>query len=119
MIVNFEQITANLPPTSIHKYALCLSEKLKSHYGVGNELNNAAMKKHLADNGYILTPAQVRQTLHYMRVHFMFANEEMNMCYICANQKGYFITNSQDEINRYKTSLQQRMNSINEILACL
>ncbi len=116
MIVNFEEITANLPHTSVHKYALCLADTLKLHFGVGSEINNLQIRKYLLDKGYILTPAQARQTLHYIRVHFVFMTDEMTKCVLCANKKGYYLTDNQSDIDRYKLSLQQRINSISEIL---
>ena len=58
--------------------------------------------------GYKVSEARIRKLIHYIRVNRLVKN-------IIATSKGYYIATTEEEIKSFVESLQQRINSIEEV----
>lgn len=116
MIIGFEQITENLPPILTKTYAELLSIEFRTkHTGIGKEAKNKTLSTFLLQHGHHVREVEVREVIHYLRKHYKFVDFDLNIGYICANSKGYFLTFDKVQIWNYKESLRQRWQSIKEI----
>lgn len=116
MIIGFEQITANLPPTLVKTYAELLSIEIRTyHIGIGKEVKNKTLSKYLFQHGHTVREVQIREVLHFLRKHYKFVDSDLQVGFICANSKGYFLTFDKVEVWNYKESLRQRWQSIKEV----
>lgn len=116
MIIGFEQITQNLPPTLIKVYAELLSVEIRTyHVGVDKKVSNRTLVKYLFQHGHSVREPQIREVIHYLRRHYKFVDDNLNIGIICANSKGYYLSFDKTDIWNYKESLRQRWQSIKEV----
>lgn len=59
---------------------------------------------------YVLTGPRFRKIIHHIRVADMIPNYQL-----IANSKGYFLSNNQQEIDKFIKSCRERANSFNEV----
>lgn len=116
MIIGFEQITQNLAPTVAHICAELLAAKFRDeHVGSQKLIKNTDLRVFLSKAGHKMSEVQLRQVIHYLRINFKFSDENLNKGYICAKQKGYYLSFNEEENRKYKLSVRQRWIAIKEI----
>lgn len=82
---------------------------LRTKIGEENAITNTRMTKGMKAQGYKVNPARMRKLLHHIRVNHLIEN-------LVSSSKGYYIATTRMEVVKYKKSLQQRLNSIKELL---
>ena len=105
MIKTFEAHTHKLTPRELFAIGYIKSLFKKGRTITGKEI----AKNVLIHLGFNLSPPRVRAVIHYIRVSKLIKN-------LIATQKGYKAFASKKEVQTYVTSLEQRVNSINEII---
>lgn len=113
MLVTFEEITANLPKGEMRTLSnLLINHMLDTCIMQGEVIKNVEIRRFFKENQHNVADAQVRQIIHNIRVNYTFSNN----CYLCASQKGYLLTNDIKKVALFKKSLEQRRQSIQEVI---
>jgi hypothetical protein len=107
MIKGFEKETHELTEQELKLVGLMV-QGLKTKIGKINAITNKKMENALVDVGYKVNPSRIRKLIHHIRVKKLVPN-------LISTNKGYYIATSEEEIFDYIESLQQRINSIEEI----
>ncbi len=107
MIKGFKKETQKLTDYELTLVPL-LVLGLKTKIGKINAIKNKEMVAALKDLGHKVNEARIRKLIHYIRVNKLVKN-------IIATSKGYYIATTEKEINDFVESLQQRINSIEEV----
>jgi hypothetical protein len=81
-----------------------LASKVGSSMAVTNKEIQAGMKR----LGHKVTDSRVRKLINYIRFHHLVPR-------LIATSKGYYVSNEKEEILKYISSLQARLNEINII----
>lgn len=108
MIKGFERETHELTSDEMRMVAPMVNG-LKTKIGVDKAITSQKMIKAMRQAGYKIDGPRLRKIVHFIRVNKLVPN-------LISTSKGYFIATTQSEIDDYKRSLQQRINSISEIL---
>jgi|TARA_R100000482_G_scaffold124933_2_gene80058 hypothetical protein len=108
MIALFEEITYEL--TEYEKTTLLpiVVKGLKNKHGKENAITNKKICEALTGLGYKVNGPRLRKIIHHIRV------EELIMG-LCCNSKGYYVTDSLEELSKYVESLAQRIRSQQQI----
>ena len=85
---------------------------LKSHVGSEDSVTSTEIVRKLKEQGYKINGARVRKLVHHIRVTGIIKN-------LIASSKGYYITNDPKELERFKSSLLERRNSIDEVIKAM
>lgn len=104
MITNFEEITADLSVAEL----VAIPHLVKLIEGADCPLKNKAMcvfLNSIPTLDFKATDSRVRKFLNYIRIKKLVKN-------LIATSKGYYITHDEKEIERYKKSLQERIDAI-------
>jgi len=105
MIINFEKITKPLNDKEVE-----FAELLTSVFNDSVKYyKNKDIVYLAAGMGLRLTPARVRQVIHYIRINHLVNG-------LVATADGYKRATSDAELQRYVKSLRQRRNSIDDII---
>lgn len=114
MITNFEIITSELDRYE-QRLVSVFADILKDHVGKENAITNKRMREKLLTNNNInIKPARVRKIIHFLRVKDVFQNYAL-----LASSQGYYLSNNPEEIDKQIESLEQRMNSIDDVRVAL
>lgn len=108
MIKNFEKETHELTEQEL-KIVPIIVKGLSIKVGKDNVVTNKTMVDGLKLKGWIVNPARIRKIIHHIRVLQLVPN-------LISTNKGYYIATTQEEVEDYVLSLEQRVNSINEVI---
>ena len=104
MITLFEDITYELTEYELNTLLPIVVKGLKSKYGKENAITNKKICEALKSKGYKVTEPRLRKVIHHIRVEQLIVG-------LCCNSKGYYVTDSIEELGRYVESLAQRIRS--------
>lgn len=107
MITNFEKETHELNDYERDVLLPLLVKGLRTKVGKENAVTNKQICNALKEQGYKLNDARVRKLVQYIRVNHIVP-------LVIATSKGYYIATSKDEVEKYITSLTERLNAIKE-----
>ncbi len=108
MINGFEKITKDVTDLEKNKLAPIIIKKLNKCIGKSKSITNAKLIDLLITKGHSTNQARVRMIIHYIRINGLVER-------LVAGKKGYFISNDEQELNKYIDSLLQRVSSIEAI----
>jgi hypothetical protein len=108
MITLFEEITYELTDYEKETLLPIIVKGLSKKHGKGNAITNKKMCEALTKAGYEINGPRLRKIIHHIRVEQLLVG-------LCSNSKGYYITNSLEELSQYVLSLAQRIRSQQEI----
>lgn len=112
MITGFEKFTTELTSKEI-KIAEIVAQALSKRIGKNKIVTNGQMCKGLlSKKGIKISEVRIRKIIHELRV------KDKIKCLI-ATANGYYICNEIADLRVYVNSLQQRINSIEEIKTAL
>ena len=107
MITGFEKETHEL-----NEYELTLVQPmingLTTKIGKINAITNKKMMEAMKSRGDKVDAVRIRKLIHFIRVKKLVPN-------LVSSNKGYWIATTEDEVLDYVQSLQERINSIEEI----
>ena len=104
MITLFEDITYELTEYELNTLLPIVIKGLKSKYGKENAITNKKICEALKSKGYKVSEPRLRKVIHHIRVEQLIVG-------LCCNSKGYYVTDSIEELGRYVESLAQRIRS--------
>ncbi len=108
MITLFEEITYELTDYEQEKLLPIIVKGLKNKHGKKNAITNKKMCEALTAAGYKISEPRLRKIIHHIRVEQLLVG-------LCSFSKGYYITDSLEELSEYVLSLGQRIRSQQEI----
>ena len=82
----------------------CLQNKV----GKENAVTNCYMVEKMQEHGYKISEARVRKIINYIRIHGLIDR-------LMASNKGYYITEDENEMSNYIQSLIGREEAIHEV----
>lgn len=109
MVNYFEQITEELYSYEKEIVVPEIINILKNRIGKENHIKNSEIKKILDSKSINIVTSRIRKVIQYIRI-----NGDVEC--LMATSKGYYISESKEELDKYIESLHQRSNSI-EFLA--
>lgn len=104
MITLFEDITYELTEYETETLLPIVVKGLERKYGKQNAITNKKICEALKNKGYKITEPRLRKIIHHIRVEQLIVG-------LCCNSKGYYVTDSIEELGRYVESLAQRIRS--------
>jgi hypothetical protein len=104
MVIGFEEYTASLSEGEV-AIAEWLATELPKYVGKKKAVSNHRIRWILFEKHGIVTPARVRKLINYIRINCLVAN-------LIANNAGYYVAETQEEVETYVHSLRQRAASI-------
>ncbi|QDP66760.1 MAG: hypothetical protein GOVbin5978_36 [Prokaryotic dsDNA virus sp.] len=104
MITLFEDITYELTDYEKNTLVSVVVKGLSSKKGKENAITNKVICEKLKSAGYKITEPRLRKIIHHIRVEQLIVG-------LCCNSKGYYVTDSLEELSRYVESLAQRIRS--------
>lgn len=104
MITLFEEITYELTDYEINSLVPIVVKGLKNKIGKENAITNKVICEKLKNAGYKVSEPRLRKIIHHIRIEQLIVG-------LCCNSKGYYVTNSLEELGRYVESLAQRIRS--------
>ncbi|MCK4968658.1 MAG: hypothetical protein KAS12_06385 [Candidatus Aenigmarchaeota archaeon] len=108
MINGFKNETKQLTEYEL-KLIPIIVDKIKFNIGKDNAVKNKDIIRFLTLKGYEkITAVRIRKLIHFIRVKKLVSN-------LIATSKGYYRATTKDELNNFVESLQQRINSIEEV----
>ena len=107
MINGFEEETHELTEAELAIVPVIVS-KIKFNFGVERAATNKMILDYLKKEGYKVNPARIRKAIHYIRTQGLVED-------LISTNKGYFVARRKEEVINYVESLQQRINSIEEV----
>jgi hypothetical protein len=91
------------------KIASTVGDYIRKRASKGKEVNNAALVAMLEVNGFKrVKDSEIRRIIHWLRVKGKFQ-------WILANQKGYFYSESEEDLKVYLSTLKKKINSMREV----
>lgn len=109
MLQGFEQITHELTQYEESTLLPIIVAGLREKAGKKKAVTSTYICQSMKDAGYKITPPRLRKLIHEIRVRKLIPN-------LISTSKGYYISSNYDEIEKYKTSLRERANSILSVL---
>lgn len=110
MIINFEEITKELNQYEHDVIVPILIKVLKVRIGKARAITNKEIIKQLKEKLNIKTSGpRIRKMIHFIRITGVVTR-------LIATSKGYYVSNSKDEMTKYINSLHQRISSIDQII---
>lgn len=104
MIKGFEDITHELTDDE-RKLLQAFVNGLKSKRGKQNAVSNKTIRQKFEDNWKMKIPdARVRKLINHIRINDLVP-------LLCSTSKGYFVAQSNEEVNDYLTGLKQRISA--------
>jgi len=104
MITLFEDITYELTDYELNTLVSVVVKGLSSKKGKENAITNKVICEKLKSAGYKVSEPRLRKIIHHIRVEQLIVG-------LCCNSKGYYVTDSLEELSRYVESLAQRIRS--------
>lgn len=104
MITLFEDITYELTDYETETLLPLVVKGLKNKKGKENSITNKVICQKLKEAGYKISEPRLRKIIHHIRVEQLIVG-------LCCNSKGYYVTDSLEELGRYVESLAQRIRS--------
>ncbi len=104
MITLFEDITYELTDYELNTLVSVVVKGLSSKKGKENAITNKVICEKLKSAGYKISEPRLRKIIHHIRVEQLIVG-------LCCNSKGYYVTDSLEELSRYVESLAQRIRS--------
>ncbi len=108
MITLFEEITYELTEYERDTLVPIVVKGLKNKHGKENAITNKRICEALTSSGYKVNGPRLRKIIHHIRVEQLIVG-------LCCNSKGYYVTDSLEELDKYVESLAQRIRSQQEI----
>ena len=108
MIALFEEITYELTEYEETTLLPIVVKGLKNKHGKQNAITNKKICEALTTVGYKVNGPRLRKIIHHIRVEELIVG-------LCCNSKGYYVTDSLEELNKYVESLAQRIRSQQQI----
>lgn len=108
MINGFEEYTAPLSEYEKDTLLPLLVEILSHRVGADRAITNKTLVKHFRENGLKLSDARTRKLINHIRIHNLVPR-------LVASSKGYYITQSQDELEAFIMSLRGREEAIRAV----
>lgn len=108
MLTGFEDITYELTPKEV-ELVNGFVKGFKNKVGAKNAITSTQIIKLYKAKGENLTGARVRKIVNFIRTNKLIIN-------LIATSKGYYIENDPEKLEKYKESLQQRVNEITRVL---
>jgi hypothetical protein len=107
MITGFEKETHELTDYELELVPRFV-KGFKTKIGEDNAIKNIDIQKKFKEIDIKLSDARIRKVINYIRVNGLVKN-------LISSSKGYWIENDQERIDKYINSLQQRINSIQQL----
>lgn len=108
MVTDFEKFTQPLDKEE-RKIAMVIGNYIYKFSRKGKESSNNFLRLYLHQNNYPqIKGVRVRAMIHWLRVKKKYK-------WILANGQGYYYSRSKADLERYKTSLANRINSIQKV----
>ena len=104
MITLFEEITYELTEYEKSDLLPVVVRGLRNKHGKENAITNKKICEALTSAGYKVNGPRLRKIIHHIRVEQLIVG-------LCCNSKGYYVTDSLEELSRYVESLAQRIRS--------
>lgn len=104
MITLFEDITYELTDYELNTLVSVVVKGLSNKKGKENAITNKVICEKLKSAGYKISEPRLRKIIHHIRVEQLIVG-------LCCNSKGYYVTDSLEELSRYVESLAQRIRS--------
>ena len=104
MVIGFEEYTASLTEGEV-LMAEWLATQLPAYVGKQKAITNYRIRWMLFEKFGNLTAARVRKLINHIRINCLVRN-------LVANNTGYYVATSQEEVETYVQSLRQRAASI-------
>ena len=108
MITLFEEITYELTEYEKSDLLPVVVRGLRNKHGKENAITNKKICEALTSAGYKVNGPRLRKVIHHIRVEQLIVG-------LCCNSKGYYVTDSLEELDKYVESLAQRIRSQQEI----
>lgn len=108
MITNFEEITYELTEEEM-KYVSGFVSAFNKRVGEENAITSVEITAKFKQLNISMNGARIRKIVNYVRTNKLVKN-------LIATSKGYYVASSQEQIDKYKLSLQQRINEIQRVL---
>lgn len=104
MVIGFEEYTASLSEGEV-VMAEFLASKLATYVGKKKAVSNYRLRWMMFDPYGNVPAARVRKLINYIRINCLVRN-------LVANSAGYYVAETQEEVDVYVQSLRQRAASI-------
>lgn len=104
MITLFEEITYELTDYEMDTLVPVVVKGLKNKIGKENAITNRVICDKLKSANYKISEPRLRKIIHHIRIEQLIVG-------LCCNSKGYYVTDSLEELGRYVESLAQRIRS--------
>ena len=108
MITGFEDETHELTEYEFNVLLPALVSGLKRRKGKHNAVKSTEAIKKLKAGGFKISPPRWRKVVHHIRVHHLVGG-------LISTSKGYYIAETMEEVETYRKSLRERINSIQEV----
>ena len=105
MVNYFEQLTSELSENELDKILPEVKKILETKIGKVNIITNSKIIKTLKGDEVSTSPARVRKIIQHIRL-----SGEIPL--LMATNRGYYISNNKEELDKYIESLHQRADSI-------
>jgi hypothetical protein len=104
MITLFEEITYELTEYETEILVPLVVKGLSGKIGKENSITNKAICEKLKTSNYKISEPRLRKIIHHIRIEQLIVG-------LCCNSRGYYVTDSLEELGRYVESLAQRIRS--------
>lgn len=111
MIIGFEEETKPLTEEE-HKLLPEFVRCLQKYTGKKNAITNKSIREGYWRKGIKLSDSRIRKIINHIRLHNMVPK-------LCANSRGYYIAQNNEELQEYVNGLRQRVGAIKAILTTL
>lgn len=111
MIVGFEEFTIELNDKE-KVIAERIAVGLRHRIGKKNAITNKQIRLKLSAEGHRLADATIRKMVQYIRQHGIVKR-------VCSTSNGYFVAETDEELNNWITSMKQRGKSILYTVQCV
>lgn len=107
-ILLFEPDTSKLSEYEMDELMPVMVKCLQNKVGKENAVTNCYMVEKMQEHGYKISEARVRKIINYIRIHGLIDR-------LMASNKGYYITEDENEMSNYIQSLIGREEAIHEV----
>ncbi len=112
MINNFDKYTESLTDFERDKVLPLLIAGLRTKVGKDAAVSNRYMVSKLKERGVKVSGARIRKLINYIRIRGLIPR-------LVASSKGYYVSESKEEIRTYIESLRQRRQAIHAVESSL
>jgi hypothetical protein len=108
MIEGFEDQTHDLNDYEMTVVLPAMVRGLQTKFGEANAITSTKAIAKMKSAGYKITPARFRKIINHIRIHGLIRD-------LISTSRGYYITTSKMEKQKYLDSLRQRIQSITAV----